>query len=100
MNEKFIIKQTGAIQLTTNLGDDYSFYIPVKIIYKHNLELNIKGIYYHSSEGWKTIDDNDNEVYEYKAIDDSDIDNFDISINNFGNDVLIKVFDDAKKNFN
>lgn len=99
---QFSITQTGPVELTTNLGDDPAFKVPVEIV-SDNSEFNeavknVEEIYYHASEGWKPIiDDDEVSVYDLLGdklteIDDNIEQKLCMAIDQFGNNALGNLF--------
>jgi hypothetical protein len=102
----FVIKQTGPIELTENLGTDPAYSIPVEITIlcedkrlQESVAKCVK-IYYHASEGWVPCD-GDNEIHVWDLIPQSlkpvnkyDVFEYDLSLamNELGASVLARLF--------
>jgi len=94
----FEVAQTGAIELTENLGSDPAFKVPVKITCMNSRKITtalaeVTGIYYHASEGWVPCN-NDDELSLYKLIpDQEDLQpNLQSVIDDLGSTVLARLF--------
>lgn len=98
---EFVIEQTGAIELTENLGGDPSFRFPIKIS-SNDDQLNKKGseieeIYYHSSVGWvPIIEGNETSLCDLN-LDDELTNRISLAFNELGNRALGALFHLAER---
>ena len=95
---EFTVTQTGPVELTDNMGGDPAFKVEVEIL-SDNTKLNeavkdVKGLFYHASEGWVPIvDDEEVSVYDLVGNIDEDLDNrLSIALDKLGNQALGKLF--------
>ncbi len=103
---KFLIDQTGPVELTTNMGTDPAFIVPITFS-SDNTDLNelmkeVALLYYHASEGWKPlVIDEEKTVYDiigdtFDGINSELSDRLSLAMDRFGNQALGNLFRQAR----
>jgi len=98
MKIEFDIIQTGAVELTENLGEDFAFTVPVKLSGNNDIIKEagekLQTLYYHASEGWKPVICGDEKYVSdlHNDMDDELINRLSLAFNELGNTALEMLF--------